>query len=254
MILRIYRSARFRLRRLKRRSRERIPGLKAWLSGTPPVGLVRFGTLRRLQPIATHHGSFRGKPIDRYYIERFLQSQSDDIRGRVLEIGESVYTRTFGGDRVVKSDVLHVEEGNPNATIVADLTAADNIESGTFDCIICTQTIQFIYDVRSAICHLHRILQPGGVLLATTHGIGQLDSLALESWGEYWRFTSRSARLLFEEVFGSGHVEVEAHGNVLTAMALLQGLTVPELKLEEFEYHDPIYEVLITIRAVKSSI
>lgn len=176
MILRAYRYARFRLRRLRRRLRIGLEHLRAWFNGTPPVGFVRFGNLRRLQPIAVDHGTWRGKPIDRYYIERFLQGNAADIHGRVLEIGERTYTREFGGDRVVTSDVLYVEEGNPDATIVADLTAADSIDSEAFDCILCTQTIQFVYDIRSAVRHLHRILRPGGVLLATTHGISQLDS------------------------------------------------------------------------------
>ena len=45
------------------------------------------------------------------------------------------------------SDVLHVEAGHPNATIVGDLTCADHISSGNFDCVILTQTLQFIHDV-----------------------------------------------------------------------------------------------------------
>ena len=43
-----------------------------------------------------------------------------------------------------------------------------------FDCIIFTQTLHFIYDVRLAIQTLHRILKPGGVLLATFPGISQI--------------------------------------------------------------------------------
>ena len=113
-------------------------------------------------------GYDRGRPIDRYYIEEgFLARHGDDIRGHVLEIGDASYTQEFGGDRVAVSDVLHVDEGNPQATIVADLSSADHIPSDTFDCIIFTQTLHFIYDVRSAIQTLHRILKPEGVLLAT---------------------------------------------------------------------------------------
>ena len=73
----------------------------------------------------------------------------------------------------------------------------------------------------------------------------------MDHWGEYWRFTSLSAHKLFTEVFPGSHVAVQAHGNVLAAMAFLHGLVSEELRQEELDYFDPDYEVLITIRAVK---
>ena len=140
------------------------------LEGRPPVGHVRFGGLRRLTPISRHYGYDRGRPIDRYYIRTFLARRSGDIRARVLEIGDDSYTRQFGSLRVTHSDVLHVSRDNPKATIVGDLASADHIESDAFDCVILTQTLHLIYDVRAALVTLHRILRPGGVLLATFPG------------------------------------------------------------------------------------
>ena len=139
-------------------------------------------------------------PIDRHYIENFLARHKPDIRGRVLEIGDNGYTRRFGADQVIKSDVLHVSEGNPEATIIADLTSAPQIPSDSFDCIILTQTLQLIYDTRAALRTCYRILKPGGILLATFPGISQIDS---GEWGNswYWAFTALSARWLFEEIF-----------------------------------------------------
>ena len=73
-----------------------------------PVGTVDFGHFRRLIPISKEWGFDRGLPIDRYYIERFLQRHAADIRGRVLEVGDNAYTRRFGGDRVTNSDVINL--------------------------------------------------------------------------------------------------------------------------------------------------
>lgn len=217
----------------------------------PPVGWVRFGSLRRVTPISRVFGFDRGLCIDRYYIERFLGHHSDEIQGHVLEIGDDTYTRRFGGERVTKSDVLHVQQGNPRSTIVADLTCADAIPSCTFDCIILTQTLHVIYDVRAALRHLYRILKPGGVLLVTLPGISQISRYDMDRWGDHWRFTTRSARRLFEETFPAGSVRVEAYGNVLAAIASLHGLAAEELKKEELDYPDPDYEVIIMVRAVK---
>jgi SAM-dependent methyltransferase len=199
-----------------------------------------------VKPISRSFGFDRGRPIDRYYIENFLARHAEDIQGRVLEIMDDSYTRQYGGRRVEISDVLDVAEDNPQATIVADLARADHVPSDAFDCIIFTQTLQLIYDAQAAIRTLHRILKPGGVLLATFPGISQ------ERGGDwYWRFTSRSARRLFEEAFPAPSVEVETYGNVLSAISFLHGLSVEELRQQELDRRRPGYDVTITLRAVK---
>jgi SAM-dependent methyltransferase len=142
-------------------------------------------------------------------------------------------------------------EGNPKATIVADLTNAPTIASETFDCAIVTQTLQFVYDVRSALSTLHRILAPGGVLLATVPGITKISPIEDEEWGEWWHYTGRSALRLAEEAFGEGNATVETYGNVLTASAFLYGLAASDLRPDELVARDPLYEVVVAIRAVK---
>jgi SAM-dependent methyltransferase len=242
-----------RLKELKSRlakERREARRLKKELKLHPPVGEARFGDLRRLRPIGRNFGFNRGRPVDRYYIENFLARQAEDIRGRVLEIANASYTRRYGGSRVKIIDVLDVAEDNPQATIVADLTHAEHVPSDAFDCVILTQTLHLIYDVRSAIRTLHRTLKPGGVLLATFPGISQIGCRGCsDHW--CWAFTQLSARRLFEEAFPAQNVELEAHGNVLAAISFLHGLVVEELRQEELDYHDPDYEVLITLRAVK---
>jgi hypothetical protein len=218
----------------------------------PPLGAVDLGDLRRLTPISRECGWDRGLPVDRYYIEGFLQQNQADIHGRVLEIGDPRYTQQFGGDRVTKSDVLHVNLLKPGVTIIGDLTGADEISSDRYDCLIITQTLQLIYEVRAAIKTSYRILKPGGVVLATFPGISQIARARYpEQWKDYWRFTSTAAQRLFAEVFPEENLEVQAHGNVLAATAFLQGLGINELAQEELDHHDPDYEVLIGVRAVK---
>jgi hypothetical protein len=110
----------------------------------------------------------------------------------------------------------------------------------------------FIFDIHNAIHTLHRVLKPGGVLLMTLAGVShQISRQDMERWGDYWRFTSLSARRLCECVFPPANVTVQAHGNVLAAIAFLHGLAREELRQEELDTKDPDYEVLITARAVK---
>jgi SAM-dependent methyltransferase len=216
----------------------------------PAHGVVDLGDLRRTRPISRHFGFDRGLPIDRWFIERFLAAHAADVRGRVLEVGDAIYTRRFGGDRVVHSDVLHVSPDAPEATIVADLANAQAIPSGSFDCVILTQTLHLIYDVPAAISTLQRILAPGGVLLATVPGISQIER---GEWGAtwYWSFTVASMVRRFGESFRPSDVAVRSHGNVLVAIGFLEGLAADELTDKERLAPDDAYPVLITIRATK---
>lgn len=224
---------------------------------TTPVDKLRnpvnLGDLRRVTPVSRVHGTDRGSPVDRYYIEKFLSANAADVKGRVLEFDDDAYTRRFGGEKVSAGDVLHVEEGYEGATITADITDAPHIPVGTFDCIICTQTLMYIYEVRAAVMTLQRILKPGGVALITFPGISQISRFDMDRWGEFWRFTTLSAGRLFAEAFQPENVSVEAHGNVLSAAAFLYGLCAEELRPDELDHQDPDYEVLITVRARKAA-
>lgn len=216
-----------------------------------PPSTRRFGALDRTTPISRVWGFDRGQPIDRFYIERFLRDNAPAIRGRVLEIAGDDYTRQFGQD-VQTIDVLSLIAGGPKTTIVADLSRGGELPTDAFDCIICTQTLQFIYDVRAAIRTLHRILRPRGVALVTVPGISQISRYDMDHWGDYWRFTQASARSLFEAMFSQGEVEASAQGNLLAAVGLLYGLAMQEFTSQELEHRDPDYEVLISVRAQKA--
>ena len=209
-----------------------------------------LGDLRRVSPIDANWGFERGTPIDRVYVERFVGAHAADIRGRVLEIAAPDYTTRFGRD-VTAVDILMAEEGNPQATIVGDLAHAPQIPDDAFDCAIVTQTLQFVYDVGAALATLNRILAPGGVLLATAPGVTKISAIEDASYGEWWHYTARSLRRLAGEAFGNTNVEVVSFGNVLAAAGFLYGLAASDLESEELESHDPLFEVVVGLRAVK---
>ena len=205
--------------------------------------------LRKLEPVSRNFGLDRGRPVDRYYIEGFLERHREMIAGRVLEVGDASYTRRFGGERVTRSDVLHTPPGGKSATVVGDFETGNGIPAGAFDCIILTQVLPFLFDVRAAVANVHAALRPGGIVLASVPCISQISQFDMERWGDFWRFTNLSARRLFEEAFVGGDVEIEAHGNVLAATAFLHGMAAEELTREELDHHDAGYQVIVTIRA-----
>jgi SAM-dependent methyltransferase len=211
---------------------------------------ANFGDLNRLDPIDSHFGLSRGTPVDRYYLERFLAENSNCIRGRVLEIGDNLYTMRFGGARVEQSDILHVDETNPRATFVGDLSLPAVLPDTAFDCIVLTQTLHYIFDMRAAIATLHRALKPGGALLLTTPGISPVAGDWVATW--YWSLTAAAVRHLLEEQFVPENVMVRSHGNVFAATAFLYGLAIEELDSAKLDVADASYPVLVASCAVKA--
>jgi SAM-dependent methyltransferase len=201
------------------------------------VGGIDWGDFDRTRPINANWGYERGTPIDRYYINGFLQKADNE------------YTRTFGGARVEKSDILYPTTGNPRATVIADLTIPDQVTDELFDCIICTQTLQFIFDVRVAIESLFRFLKPGGVLLLTVPGITKISPEDRGRSGEFWRFTAESLHLLLATEFPEQAVIVESHGNVKSSLGLLHGISAEEIPETELDQRDDHYELLVSARA-----
>ena len=215
----------------------------------PRVGHVDFGDFGGVTPISSDFGHERGKPIDRYYIERFLAEHRQDIRGRALEIADPAYCTRFGSG-ITRQDVLHLSPDHPGATIFGDLSQPGVLPDSTFDCIIITQTLHVIYDMAATVRELYNGLRPGGVLLVTVPGVSSVDRHEWrESW--YWSLTAQSARRLFAENFPEGETTVQAFGNVYAATSFLQGLAIEDVDRARLEPNDPAFPVIVTVRAVR---
>lgn len=216
--------------------------------GPPPV---EWGALRRLEPVSRVWGIDRGQPIDRYYIERFLKAEAEAIVGNVLEVKDPGYTKRFGSD-ARSVTVVDVAEQNPDATLIVDLAQPRALPLARYDCFVLTQTIHFVFDVDEVLRNVHRTLAPGGVVLATLPCVSRIDyESGVE--GDFWRFTTASARRLFEAEFGEGNVRVESFGNVLACTAFLHGLAVADLHSSELDRNDPYFPLLLAVRAQKPS-
>lgn len=218
---------------------------------TPRPGAIDFGDLGRTRPVSADFGWDRGTPVDRVYIERFLDANRADVRGRALEIGDASYCRRFDGG-VTRQEVLHVDPANRNATIIGDLSQADVLPADGFDCLLITQTLHLIFDMRQAAAQLHRALTPGGVLLLTVPGITPIDR---HEWGDswYWSLTAIAVRRLFEPLFGAENLRIETYGNVYAATCFLQGLAAEEVDRAKLDQADPAFPMIVTLRARKAA-
>lgn len=250
MFRRILRSAKWHTKRVFGGGRIHRTIARSTNQWPPAVGDIRFGDLASTTPLSKDYGYERGTPIDRYYIENFLESRSSDVRGRVLEIAENTYSKRFGGSKITHQDVLHLNVRDETTTMIGDLTQPGVMPDNTFDCIILTQTLQMIFNLEDAVTRLHAALKPGGVLLLTVPGISQLER---GEWGRAWcwSFTQTSIRKLFGRSFAEDAMDIQTHGNCFAAIAFLFCAGLEEVDRAKLDVLDPTYPVIVTLRAQK---
>lgn len=226
------------------------PKLRPWLTHARRArGRFDFlvGRAAATEPLSNNFGYERGTPIDRFYIEGFLQEHSGDVGGRVLEIGSDDYSRRYGGGRISRQDILDLNSRAPRATITGDLADEGVLEAHSFDCIIITQTLHLIFDSAAAVSQMRKALRPGGVALITVPAISPIDrGVWKDSW--YWPMTAPSLSRLLSADFDD--IDVRSYGNLLAATAFLHGASVEEVGSRRLKAVDPAYPITIAARAV----
>lgn len=212
---------------------------------------IKLKDILKAAPVSNQFGLDRGTPIDRFYIEKFLKSNSASITGDVLEIAEDTYTVKFGSGKV-NSQIMHYDNSNPKATVIGDLCNVKTLKENSADCFICTQTFNFIYNFQDAIKGSHFILKPGGTLLATVASMAPISKYDADRWGDYWRFTPQSALKSFTEVFGENKVEIIPLGNSAAAALFMKGYAIEDLADDvDLNDNDELFPLVIGIKAVK---
>ena len=201
------------------------------------------------RPVSKRFGQERGTPIDRFYIERFLAAHRKYIKGTVMEIAEKRYIKMFSED-VSEAIILHVN-GWGEGVMKGNLATGEGIEADRVDCMICTQTIQFIYDIHNVVKNVYKLLKPGGMVMLTASAISQISLYDYKNWGEYWRFTDQSMKKLLAEVFEESQIEVYSYGNMKAAMAFMFGVCQEEMNLADLEYYDEQFPMIIAAIARK---
>lgn len=212
---------------------------------------LRWGSLRRTRPLSSYYGYDRGNPVDRVYIERFLEEHRTDIRGRVLEVRDSRYTHAYGDDRVSAGDVVDIDESNAEATLVADLASPGSLPEERFNCVVVTQTLQYVSNPTAAIENLCQSLVPGGVALITVPCTSRIDPDQPAT--DRWRFTPHGLITLLNDAGEWAEVEVRGFGNVLASAAFLYGIAARELRAEELTDHDESFPLVACAYARKGA-
>ncbi|MET7466360.1 methyltransferase domain-containing protein [Nonomuraea sp. NPDC005501] len=191
-----------------------------------------WGVLGRDEPFSDCFGYDRGTPVDRVHIDAFLTACAHLIRPPLLEIGEDVYARRFAGDEALV-DVVDIDPGNDDATLIADLSEPGSLPAGRYRCVLLVQTLQYVRDPRAALLNVRRSLAPSGTLLVTVPGISRTDPVDDALMADRWRFTPAGLRDLLADVFGPESVRCRGYGGLRDATAFLYGLAAEEAGMPE---------------------
>jgi SAM-dependent methyltransferase len=133
----------------------------------------------------------------------------------VLDVGcgSRPYEPLFAG--VEASYVGLDAEPGPGVDVVARAEGLP-FEDAEFDCVLCTQVLQYVPDPGLALGEIHRVLGPRGVALVSTHGVAPAYHA-----GDYWRWTRAGLRALFSAAGEWSAIEVVPQGGVASAVAYL---------------------------------
>ena len=132
---------------------------------------------------------FINRKLTRNKLRAFLEKYRTD--GYTLDIGcgDRMYKELFPNSICVDID----RSRHPD--IVADVHHMDVFESGTFDCILCTEVLEHCYAPWKAADEMLRVLKPGGILLLSTRFVYPLH----DTPHDYYRFTKYGLKTLFSK-------------------------------------------------------
>ncbi len=197
-------------------------------------------------PVSNQFATERGLPIDRYYIELFLNSNKRFIKGTVLEIEDNSYTKLFGEENC-DSMVMDVSSNSEKVDFIANLETGEGIRDKIADCFICTQTLMYIYDLKRTADNIYKLLKPDGVALITCSGISQNSRRCMDNYGCTFNYNVDALRQMFGDTKRFEILEIGSYGNAKTVSAHIVGLCQEDLTKDDFGVNDKYYPLIVYV-------
>ena len=142
--------------------------------------------------------------------------RAQDVRGlRVLDVGcgDRPYERLLeDAAEIVGFDV----PGNPHADLHGSIDALP-VEDASFDVVLCLQVLEHVPSPEAAVRELRRVVKPGGLVLASTHGIYPFHP----NPDDLWRWTQDGLVHLFRTNAEWSSVTVRPGAGTAATVAML---------------------------------
>jgi SAM-dependent methyltransferase len=136
----------------------------------------------------------------------------------VLDVGcgERPYEPLFSG-RCVQYVGLDTRPG-PGVDVVGEAEELP-FGDGDFDCVLCTQVLQYLRHPAAAIREFHRVLRPHGCALVSAHGVSNAHCEP----PDYWRWTHLGLERVFRDAGRWATLDVFPNGGTASGIAYLSG-------------------------------
>jgi SAM-dependent methyltransferase len=184
-----------------------------------PAASSRLGLLyeRAYGAVCGRHPDFRRSHFHWLAVKdlyRDLRTLLPELRGRVLDVGcgDKPYGPWLSNaSEHVGADVA----AGPNVDVVITPGASWPFESCSFDAVVCTQVMEHAQDLANVLGEIHRVLKPGGIVLATV-------PFAYNEHGapaDYRRFSAHGVRDLFSQEYEV--LQLKTQGGIGSTVGLL---------------------------------
>jgi SAM-dependent methyltransferase len=152
-------------------------------------------------------------------LARWLEQEGSRAGGlRVLDVGcgEKPYRPYFA--EAAEYVGVDIDE-RANADLIGAVEALP-VEDESFDLVLCLQVLEHADDPAAGVRELHRVVRPGGRVLAATHGTYVYHPSPVD----YWRWTHTGLERLFRTGGDWRSISVEPGAGTTAAIGLLVGL------------------------------
>jgi SAM-dependent methyltransferase len=132
-------------------------------------------------------------PLARWLREEAELAREREPKPRLLDVGCGIkpYEPFFAG---AVAEYIGVDVANPSAELEGTVEEIP-VPDGSFELVLCTQTLEHVDDPGRAVRELRRVVAPGGRVLASTHGV----QVYHPNPADYWRWTHAGLERLFRE-------------------------------------------------------
>ena len=158
-------------------------------------------------------------------LTRWLRVEAEsehDRRGRyrVLDVGAG--DAPYRGFFAPFADEYVTVDANDSRADLSGRAEELPIDDGAFDVVLCNQVLEHADDPRQVARELRRVVAPGGIVLASTHGVAPYHP----NPHDLWRWTHAGLARLFDEAGEWASVTVTAGSGTASCMMMLLALYV----------------------------
>lgn len=210
---------------------------------TVPIGGIDFGDFKRKLPFCPQFGNFRGSPVDRYYLDKFIEEIHSEVKGITLEIGgNQANQENYKFSNVTFYLTMDLE--GDDLDIVGDAHDPAAVDEASLDTVVLFNVLEHCERPWVVVDNIYRWLKPRGQVFCMVPNAQRVHRVPQD----YWRIYPDALNSLFARF---PRRKLYVYGNPLTTLAAYYGIASEELSREELDYYHENYPVANCIHAQK---